>query len=74
MVGRETQGVKAKTKTEVRHTGAAQGRREEGRRVELGVKVTVERVGNKVKGKRWGSYKQRRKSSDWTEVRAIPNR
>jgi hypothetical protein len=36
----------------VRQTGAAQGRREERRRVELGVKVTVERVRNEVKGKR----------------------
>jgi hypothetical protein len=52
LVGREAQGGKAKTETEVRQTSAVQGRREERRRVQLGVKVTVERVGNKVKGKR----------------------
>jgi hypothetical protein len=61
VVGREAQGGKAETETEVRQTGAAQGRREERRRVKLGVKVTVERVGNEVKGKRWGSYRRRRK-------------
>jgi hypothetical protein len=52
VVGREAQGGKAETETEARQTGAAQRRREEERRVELGVKVTVERVGNEMKGKR----------------------